>query len=76
MLHRFERLVDPYPELAPVPPPRDFLGFLWACTLGLRPDLVVLVVLTAVLGAFEALLFSMLGSVVDWLAEVEPAQLW
>ena len=76
VLHRFERLVDPYPHSEEVTPPRDFLGFMVDCTKGLRRYLVVLVVFTAVLGAFEALLFSMLGSVVDWLAAVEPAQLW
>ncbi|MDX5410452.1 MAG: ABC transporter ATP-binding protein/permease, partial [Thauera sp.] len=30
----------------------------------------------ATIGAFEALLFAMLGQVVDWLAAVEPARLW
>jgi ATP-binding cassette subfamily B multidrug efflux pump len=34
------------------------------------------VVLTGVIGAFEAILFSFMGSIVDWLAHVEPAQLW
>jgi ATP-binding cassette subfamily B multidrug efflux pump len=29
-----------------------------------------------VIGAFEAMLFAMLGQLVDWLAKVEPAQLW
>jgi ATP-binding cassette subfamily B multidrug efflux pump len=76
VLRRFERLVDPYPEIAPATPPRQFVGFLWECTRGLRPYLATLVVFTAVLGAFEALLFSMLGNIVDWLAAVEPAQLW
>jgi len=33
-------------------------------------------VFTAAIGAFEALLFSMLGSVVDWLAQVPAARLW
>src|ERR1700675_2237961 len=33
-------------------------------------------VLTAVIGAFEALLFSVLGRVVDWLAKVQPSRLW
>ena len=76
VLRRFERLVDPYPQDATAAPPRDFAGFMWECTRGLRGYLVVLVVLTAAIGAFEAMLFSMLGSVVDWLADVEPAQLW
>src|SRR5260221_8047194 len=31
---------------------------------------------TAVIGVFEAMLFSMLGHVVDWLAKVEPSRLW
>src|ERR1700675_3580513 len=32
-------------------------------------------VLTAVIGVFEAMLFSILGHVVDWLAKVEPSPL-
>ena len=31
---------------------------------------------TAVIGVFEALLFGMLGRVVDWLAKFPPSQLW
>jgi len=72
----FERLVDPYPEAAPVTPPRGFFAFLWACSRGLRGFLFATTLLTAVIGAFEALLFAFLGSIVDWLAKVEPARLW
>ena len=71
MFSFFERLVDPYPDSAPEPPPRGFFPFLWACTVGLRRYLLVMTLLTAVIGAFEALLFSMLGHVVDWLARVK-----
>jgi ATP-binding cassette subfamily B multidrug efflux pump len=72
----FERLVDPYPEAPPAPPPRGFFAFVWACTLGLRRYILAMTVLTAGIGAFEALLFAMLGHVVDWLARVQPARLW
>jgi ATP-binding cassette subfamily B multidrug efflux pump len=72
----FERLVDPYPEAAPAPPPRGFFAFMWACTRGLRAYLLATVVLTGAIGVFEALLFSFLGSIVDWIVEVEPSQLW
>jgi ATP-binding cassette subfamily B multidrug efflux pump len=72
----FERLVDPYPEALPGTPPRGFFAFLWWCSKGLRKYLLATTLLTAVIGAFEALLFSFLGSIVDWLAKVEPAQLW
>jgi ATP-binding cassette subfamily B multidrug efflux pump len=33
-------------------------------------------ILTAAIGAFEALLFAMLGKVVEWLSHVPPALLW
>jgi ATP-binding cassette subfamily B multidrug efflux pump len=72
----FERLVDPYPEATPGTPPRGFFAFLWACSVGLRPYLLATTLLTAGIGAFEALLFSMMGSIVDWLGAVKPALLW
>ncbi|PKO55251.1 MAG: multidrug ABC transporter ATP-binding protein, partial [Betaproteobacteria bacterium HGW-Betaproteobacteria-19] len=72
----FEKLVDPYPEAAPSSPPRGFFAFLWAGTTGLRLFIAGMTLLTATIGAFEALLFAMLGRVVDWLARVEPASLW
>jgi len=72
----FENRVDPYPETPPAPAPRGFFAFLWAGTAGLRPFIGAMTLLTATIGAFEALLFAMLGRVVDWLAVVEPARLW
>jgi len=72
----FENRVTPYPESAPEAPPKNFFAFLWACSEGLRPYILAMTLCTAVIGAFEALLFAMLGRVVDWLAAVEPARLW
>lgn len=76
LLTYFERRVHPYPDALPTEPPQRFFAFLWACTKGLRPYLLGMTLLTAVIGAFEALLFGMLGRVVDWLAAVPPSQLW
>jgi ATP-binding cassette, subfamily B, multidrug efflux pump len=72
----FEKLVDPYPESAPVAYPNTFFVFMWACTKGARGPLAAIVVLAAAIGAFEAMLFAFMGRIVDWLAGVEPAQLW
>ena len=72
----FERLLYPYPEAEPSRPPRGFLRFVWACSAGLRPYIAGMTLLTAIIGAFEALLFAMLGRVVDWLGAVEPHRLW
>ena len=76
MLSWFERLVNPYPDQPPRIPPTRFLSFVWAGTEGMRPFLLGMTTLTALIGAFEALLFSMLGNVVDWLSHVPPTELW
>jgi len=76
MFQLFERLVEPYPDAAPVAPPKSFFAFLWECSRGLRPYLVAMMLFTAAVGVIEALLFSMIGRVVDWLAKTEPARLW
>ncbi|MBS0445800.1 MAG: ABC transporter ATP-binding protein [Proteobacteria bacterium] len=49
---------------------------MWACSDGLRGLILYMTLCTAAIGAFEALLFSMLGQVVDWLGAVKPAELW
>ena len=70
MFHWFEKFVHPYPDAAPATLPRDFLAFVWACTRGLRGYIVAMTLLTAVIGAFEALLFAMMGRIVDSLAQI------
>jgi len=76
MLRWFEDLLHPYSEDVPKPPPRGFFAFIWKCTAGARRYILALTLLTAVVGAFEALLFAMMGRIVDWLGHVAPAQLW
>ena len=72
----FESWVDPYPEGPPPQPPRGFFAFLWAGTAGLRPYMIGMTLVTALVGAFEAVLFAFLGQVVDWLAGTAPEDLW
>ena len=76
MFSRFEALLYPYPQALPGSMPGTLLAFLWSCTRGARGLLATLVVLTAMIGAFEALLFSMMAHVVDLLASTEPLQMW
>ncbi len=76
MLNLFESLIHPYPDETPDVPPKTLFAFLYAGTYGLRPLIVVMAVLTAFIGAFEALLFGFLGSMVDWLAKMRPETLW
>ena len=73
MLAWFERRVDPFPETISSDMPRTFFAFLWECSAGVRPYLLWMTLLTAAIGAFEALLFSMLGRLIDWLGASGPA---
>ena len=76
MFQYFENLVPPYPDTEPPQLPRGFLAFLWACARGVRRYIAAMTLFTALIGVFEALLFGMLGRVVDWLSKVPPSQLW
>jgi ATP-binding cassette, subfamily B, multidrug efflux pump len=76
LFRQFENLVSPYPNAPPPPLPRGFFAFLWACARGVRRYIAAMTLFTATIGVFEALLFSILGRVVDWLAKVEPSRLW
>ncbi len=76
MLSFFEKRVDPYPADEPQTPPAGFWPFLWSATQGVRPLILGMTVCTAGIGVFEALLFAMLGSVVDWLTQTPVAELW
>ncbi len=76
MLSWFERLVPPFPDGPPDQPPEGFFAFIWSATQGIRGLILLLAILTALIGAFEALLFAMLGNIVDWLSKVPPHLLW
>jgi ATP-binding cassette, subfamily B, multidrug efflux pump len=73
---KFEQLVNPFPKGDIQPPPKRFWTFVWACTAGMRPFLIAMTILTALLGVFEGLLFAMMGKVVDWLGDTPPALFW
>ena len=76
MLSRFEHLLNPFPDAPARPLPRGLLPFVWSCTEGLRGQITIIIVLVAAVGVFEAVLFGMLGSIVDWLGAVPPQRLW
>ncbi len=76
MFRFFEKLIHPYPAAEPALPPTGFFAFLWACTRGVRLKIAAMAGLTALMSGFEALLFGILGRVVDWLGGQEPSRLW
>ncbi len=76
MFQVFEKLVGTYPDEVPATPPNSLWPFLWACTRGLRPYIFAVTCTAGAIGVIEALLFAMMGRLVDWMAKTEPAQLW
>ena len=76
LFRKFERLLHAYPEAEPSLPPRGFMAFIWACSRGARGYILTLALLSAALSAFEALMFAMLGRIVDWLGTTQPTRLW
>ncbi|MEQ6435609.1 ABC transporter ATP-binding protein [Comamonas sp. w2-DMI] len=72
----FERQVPPYPPTEPKVPPTGFFAFLWACTQGMRGWILLMTCTSALLSIYEALLFAIMGHVVDWLGTLSPAGFW
>ncbi|CDS54610.1 ABC transporter, ATP-binding protein [Polaromonas sp. CG9_12] len=76
LFQKFESLLHSYPEAEPALPPKGFIAFIWACSRGARGFILGMSLLSGLLAAFEALLFAMLGRIVDWLGRTPPARLW
>ena len=68
----FERLVDPFPGSTPQQPPRGIFQFCRHHVRGMERWLLLMAMLTAITAVSEAMLFGILGQVVDWLATSKP----
>ena len=76
MFRYFESLMETYPARESLTPPAGFGSFLWVMTEGSRGYLAAVTVLTAAIGAFEAILFALIGQLVDWLNEIPAGSFW
>ena len=54
----FERRINPYPKTVDAVTDQGFFAFIHSCLYGLRRYLLLVVILTAGLGVFEAYLFD------------------
>ena len=68
----FERLVDPFPKQTAQRPPDGVYQFCRYYSRGMEPWLLLMAFLTAITAISEALLFGILGQVVDWLSDSNP----
>lgn len=73
MLKWFEKRVDPYPTKGLNEPlPTQFFPFVWQAATGVKKYLICLILFTAATASFEALFFSQIGHLVDWLTQSTP----
>ena len=76
MFRFFESLTRPFPPSEPSQPPRGLVAFCRHYTHGMEGYLLTLSVLTSMVAMLEAGLFYMMGQLVDWLVDQDPATLW
>lgn len=72
MLRYFERLIKPFPPEPPTEPPKGLYQFCRHYTRGIEPYLLLMAILTICVAIGEAMLYGILGKIIDWLAEKDP----
>ena len=74
MFGYFERLINPFPPEHPAEPPKGVYQFCRHYMRGIEPYLIVMGLLTTCLAISEAMLYAILGKMVDWLAEYDATE--
>lgn len=72
MLGFFERLINPFPPEHPTEPPKGLYQFCRHYTRGIEPYLLMMSILTVGVAIGEAMLYGILGQIIDWLSEKDP----
>lgn len=72
MLRYFERLIDPFPSGQLTEPPATLYQFCRHYMQGSGIYFLLLAIATFCVAVGEAMLFGVLGTIVDWLAEKDP----
>ncbi len=75
MFSIFERLLRPFPDTAPVPPPSSLFAFLKHYASGAGRYLIIMSVLTGLVAMLEVSLFGFIGEIIDILNESSPSEL-
>lgn len=73
MFNFFERRVEPFPPYTAPQPPDGLYAFCRFYARGFELWLGLMALLTALMAISEAMLFGILGQIVDWLALRDPA---
>lgn len=72
----FEQRINPYPDTIQPIFQGSLPAFVYACTRGMRRWLLILLILIATIGIFEAVMFQIMSQVIDWLNQEKPHTFW
>ena len=74
MLQWFENLISPFPKSLIQTPPKSLFKFAWLCIKDIKLYIVLMSLLTASIASFEAILYAVLGKLIDLMVKSEPSQ--
>lgn len=73
MLSYFERVIKAFPQQEPEQPPDTLLKFCLYYTQGMWRPILLVSLFTAIAAIAEASMFGMMGVLIDWLEQGDPA---
>ena len=74
MLKWFENLISPFPKDLIETPPKSLIKFAWLCIKDIKLYIGLMALLTAAIASFEAILYAILGKIIDLMVASDPSQ--
>lgn len=74
MFQWFENLINPFPKDLIETPPKSLLKFAWLCIKDIKVYIGLMALLTAVIASFEAILYAILGKLIDLMVASGPTE--
>ena len=74
MFQWFENLINPFPKDLIETPPKSLLKFAWLCIKDIKVYIGLMAILTAVIASFEAILYAILGKLIDLMVASGPTE--
>ena len=74
MFQWFENLINPFPKDLIETPPKSLLKFAWLCIKDIKIYVGLMALLTAVIASFEAILYAILGKLIDLMVTSGPSE--
>ena len=74
MLQWFENLISPFPKELIRTPPKSLFKFAWLCIKDIKIYIGLMAVLTAAIASLEAILYAILGKLIDLMVASGPSQ--